>query len=130
MEGGQPIAWFADRLEARIVLAAAEGGALLGTAGFRALEGPKDRHKGVLFGMYVRPSARRRGIGAALVEAILVHAAESVEQVQLTVGVANTPARRLYARLGFVEWGIERQALKHGGVYFDDVWMVKFLASG
>jgi RimJ/RimL family protein N-acetyltransferase len=129
MEGGQPIAWFADRLEARVVLAAVEDGALLGTAGFRTLEGPKDRHKGVLFGMYVRLSARRRGVGAALVEAILVHAAESVEQVQLTVGLANAPARRLYARLGFVEWGIERQALKHDGVYSDDSWMVKFLTA-
>ena len=126
-EANQPDAWFAERLERRAVFGAFAGGQLLGVAGFYPMDGPKDRHKGVLFGMYVRPAGRRRGVGAALTQAILDHAAGQVEQVQTSVVAANAPARRLYGRIGFVEWGVERQALKHKGVYSDEVRMVKFL---
>jgi len=83
------------------------------SAGFRALRWSKERRKRGLFGLYVRPAARRRGVGAALIAAILGHAARLVEQVQLAVGAENAPARRLSARLGFVEWAVERRALKH-----------------
>lgn len=127
-EAARPLAGFAERLEANFVLAASAGEEVLGTAGFRALDRAKERHKGALFGLYVRPAARRCGVGAALVAAILAHAADFVEQVQLAVGAQNAPARQLYAQLGFVAWGTERRALNHGGVYEDEVHMVKFLA--
>ena len=39
----------------------------------------------------------------------------------------NEQARRLYARLGFVEYGVEKNALKHGGGYYDEVLMAKDL---
>jgi hypothetical protein len=41
--------------------------------------------------------------------------------------MGNEPARRLYARLGFVEYGIERNSLKHGGRYYDEILMAKDL---
>jgi len=129
-EAGHPIEWFSDRLERGHVMGAFDGGGLLGTAGFFSLDGPKDRHKGVLVGMYVRPDARGRGVGTALVQEILDLAGGLVEQVQLTVVTSNAAARRLYSRLGFEEWGVEPRALKHAGAYFDEVWMVKFLQAG
>jgi hypothetical protein len=33
----------------------------------------------------------------------------------------NEQARRLYARLGFLEYGLEKNALKQGGRYYDEV---------
>jgi RimJ/RimL family protein N-acetyltransferase len=36
--------------------------------------------------------------------------------------------RRLYASLGFVEYGIERKALKHNGRYYDEILMAKELS--
>jgi ribosomal protein S18 acetylase RimI-like enzyme len=51
------------------------------------------------------------------------HARQHVELLQLFVVADNMPARRLYASLGFVEYGIERHATKYHGEYHDDVLM-------
>jgi len=50
--------------------------------------------------------------------------------VQLAVVSENEAARRLYAAMGFVEYGHEKRALKQGGRYYDEVLMVKFLDEG
>ena len=77
----------------------------------------------MLWGMYVRPEYRAAGIGRKLVEAIIEHARRHVELLQLFVIADNMPARRLYANLGFIEYGIERHATKYHGEYHDDVLM-------
>jgi ribosomal protein S18 acetylase RimI-like enzyme len=57
-----------------------------------------------LYSMWVRSSHRGRGIGEALVRAVLAWAAEHGWQlVRLQVYDDNLPARRLYRRLGFVD---------------------------
>jgi ribosomal protein S18 acetylase RimI-like enzyme len=78
--------------------------------------------------MYVRSDARRTGIGRRLIEAILDLARDRVELVQLTVIRDNEQARRLYASVGFLEYGIERNALKQDGRYYDEVLMAKDLS--
>ena len=76
--------------------------------------------------MYVRPAARNAGAGRRLVEAALDLARQSAELIQLTV-VRDAAARRLYASLGFVEFGVEKNALKYNGRYYDEVLMAKDL---
>lgn len=57
----------------------------------------------------VRPSARRRGLARALVEAARVHASTlGAERMFLEVAVGNTPARALYQASGFSEAGRRR----------------------
>jgi ribosomal protein S18 acetylase RimI-like enzyme len=77
--------------------------------------------------MYVRPDARRTGVGRRLVEAIIDLARQRVELIQLTVVRDNEQARRLYASLGFCEYGVEKNALKQDGRYYDEVLMAKDL---
>ncbi len=77
--------------------------------------------------MYVRPGSRKSGVGRRLVETIIEFARERVEVIQLAVVSDNEQARRLYARLGFLEYGIEKKALKQDGRYYDEVLMVKDL---
>lgn len=79
--------------------------------------------------MYVRPGSRKSGVGQRLVETIIEVARQSVELIQLSVVSDNEAARRLYERLGFVEWGVEKNALKQDGRYFDEVHMAKDLKS-
>ena len=122
-EQGQPLERFAARLADDFVLGAFSGPHLVGVAGFYVQPKPKHRHKGMLWGMYVRPDHRAAGIGRKLVEAIIAHARQHVELLQLFVIADNLPARRLYASLGFVEYGIERNATKYQGQYHDDVLM-------
>lgn len=62
--------------------------------------------------MGLRPGWRRRGYGVTLLRHALLKARQAgVALVTLSVDEANTPARRLYARLGFAETGAH------------DVWM-------
>jgi RimJ/RimL family protein N-acetyltransferase len=122
-EEGHPLELFAERLADAFVLGAFSGPYLVGIAGFRVQPGPKHWHKGMLFGMYVRPDHRAAGTGRTLVEAIIDHARRRVELLQLFVVSDNLAARRLYESLGFVEYGVERHATKYRGRYHDDVLM-------
>jgi ribosomal protein S18 acetylase RimI-like enzyme len=125
VENSQPLSWFAARLENSAVFAAFSGDDITGTAAFRPNYGPKDSHRGVLVGMYVRAVARRRGIGRRLVEAVIEHARRHVEILELRVISGNETARHLYQCLGFVEYGIERNALKQDDHYWDEILMAK-----
>jgi GNAT superfamily N-acetyltransferase len=129
-ESSEPLSWFAARLEASAVFGAFVDGGLLGVAGLFVREGRKEAHKGVLWGMYVRPQARRAGIGHRLVEAVLDHARGRVELIQVAVVGGNEPARRLYSEFGFVEYGIEKNALKEDGRYWDEVLMARPFTPG
>jgi ribosomal protein S18 acetylase RimI-like enzyme len=126
-ENEKPLSWFSDRLGNLTVLGAFRNAQLVGVAYFAVQQGQKKAHKGGLWGMYVRPAARRAGVGRRLVEAICNLGRQQVELIQLTVVRDNDPARRLYARLGFLEYGLEKNALKHGGRYYDEVLMAKDL---
>lgn len=120
----QPLDWFANRLAATAVFGGFEAtGALVGVAGLMIPTALKTKHKGVLWGMYVLEVARGSGLSQRLVEAVIDEARGKVEQVQLTVGASNAPAVRLYSRLGFVGYGLEKRALHVDGHYFDEMLM-------
>ena len=126
-EQEKPLAWFAERLAASDVFGAFIADELVGTAGFRREDGAKTAHKAVLWGMYVRPGARRSGTGRLLVDAVAAHAAQRVEQLQLVVISENVAAIRLYTAAGFVEYGRGVRALKQDGRYFDEILMTLFM---
>ena len=89
---------------------------LIGTVGLIRDRHVKAAHKMHLWGMYVTPSARGRGVAAALLQGALDHcrATEGVEWVFLGVTSAAAGARRLYERAGFEVWGTEPDALREG----------------
>lgn len=89
---------------ARATFVADGDGRLAGTA----VAAPWDEPDGPLglFGMWVDPAFRGRGIGAQLVERVLAYARERGETlVQLEVAEPQAAARRLYARCGFIDTG-------------------------
>lgn len=122
-----PIGWFTERLERTTVLGAFDRSELVGIVGLAVDDGPKRRHKGMLVSMYVRSSARGARVGRRLVDAAVELAAQSLELVQLGVTAGNEPALRLYQSAGFVEYGLERHALKIDGRYYDEILMAKDL---
>lgn len=126
-ESARPLEQFAERLSNCAVFGAFLGAEIMGMAGFMRREGAKDAHKGFLWGMYVRAGSRNAGVGRRLAEVVIAFAREVVELLQLAVLSGNEPARTLYASLGFLEYGIERKALKHNGRYYDEILMVKDL---
>jgi RimJ/RimL family protein N-acetyltransferase len=102
---------------------------LVGTVGIRRQPGLKERHKGLIWGMYVSDAARRSGVGAALVKAALEHAGRmpGIVQVHLAVSEVAIEAQSLYARYGFRAWGREPRALCHEGRFIGELHMVVML---
>ena len=79
--------------------------------------------------MMVHPDAQGRGIGRALLEALVREAGDTLglELLTLTVTDGNGPAVALYERAGFIRFGLLPRALKLGEAYHDKIHMVKSL---
>ena len=61
-------------------------------------------HYGFVFGLFVRPEARRRGVARLLMRAVASELRESgMRYVVLSVDTPNEAARHLYDKLGFVD---------------------------
>ncbi len=133
-ESRKPLATTEQRIapdSADAVYGALVDGALVGVVGLAREPRAKNRHKAVVFGMYVAPEHGGRGIGAALL-AHVIHEAKrqpDLEQLVLTVTQTNDGARMLYERNGFRSFGIEMRAIRVDDRYFDKNHMILFLAS-
>jgi ribosomal protein S18 acetylase RimI-like enzyme len=125
-----PIESFVERLASSIVFGAYAGVRIVGVAAFRQEVAPKERHKGVVWGIYVQPDARGQGVAAALIAAVIDSARNVVEQLTLTVVQGNSAALALYDKFGFKVYGVEPRARKHPGGYVDKVLMVLDLRPG
>lgn len=132
-----PLSYWAERLAPgshapSAVLGAFDddGGRLVGAAGLSVESRIKSRHKGLLFGMYVAPAARRHGVGRQLVQAVLAaaRARGDLRLLQLTVTQGNDGAQALYERCGFQVFGVEPMAVRIGERYFAKVHMWRELA--
>ena len=110
-------------------LGAFEGEQLVGIVTFFVEPRAKLEHKGYVFGMYVTPSARGKGIARKLLEALIarVKTYPRIKKLMLSVMTTQLEAKRLYASLGFETYALERAALKLGENYIDSEDMVLFL---
>jgi RimJ/RimL family protein N-acetyltransferase len=123
-ESARPAAWWAERLETSTVFGGwIDESPLLGVAGFHVSGAAKRRHKGILWGTYVRPQARGTGLAASLVQRVIEQARTLVEEINVTVVASNAAAHRLYGAAGFQQYGLEHRALKVGDAYYDEVFM-------
>lgn len=129
-EREQPLSFFADRLERNFVLGAESRERLAGVAGFQFHDSEKTRHRGMLWGMYVREEARGTGVARRLVDGILDHARQRVEEIALTVWTENPAAIALYKSAGFVVTAHDARALKIDGLYYDILLMQLRFAAG
>jgi ribosomal protein S18 acetylase RimI-like enzyme len=82
-------------------------------------------HKAHIWGMYVTPSARGKGIGRLLLlEALsLARSVANIQQVNLSVTANNASAIRLYESVGFKAFGREPGALFIDGKLYDEIHM-------
>ncbi|MEH1905111.1 GNAT family N-acetyltransferase [Nostoc sp.] len=95
---------------------------LIGILGFSRENRLKRAHIGSLWGMYVLPEFRRRGVGAELLDHTLSYARclGDLRQIVLTATTNNLAACSLYKSRGFERFGLERDALFIDGTYFDE----------
>jgi ribosomal protein S18 acetylase RimI-like enzyme len=90
---------------------------LIGMVGIRRESHKKLAHRAYLWGMFVDPRARSRGIGRRLVEEVVAFARQldGVNWVDLSVSEDAPEALGMYRDLGFVEWGVQSDALRIDG---------------
>ena len=102
-------------------LGAFRGDRLVGAISCERDPRSKVRHLGHLVGMMVHADEQRRGVGKALLDALIARAAadDELHQLTLTVTAGNAPAERLYERAGFVRYGSLPRAIRVGGGFFD-----------
>jgi RimJ/RimL family protein N-acetyltransferase len=129
-EADRSLDYVAQRLTANaangdVVLGAWEEGALVGVAGLYRAGNRKGRHRGTVWGMYVAPEARGRGVGRALLEAIVAHArtVEGLHRLELGVETTNAAARALYLAFGFTPYGVQPDAYRLDGTSWDSELM-------
>lgn len=101
---------------------------LAGMAGFRREQGIKLNHKGMIWGVYVSPEYRGQGVAKALIQEILDRGREieGLQQINLSVVTANRPAAELYKKVGFVTYGVEKNALIYNHQGYDEELMTYF----
>ena len=105
------------RFPETVIFGAFDGEQLVGSVGIYRDPHRKLAHKTHLWGMYVEPSHRGRGLGRGLLGAAVDHARaiDGVTHVHLVVGETIDAARRIYEAAGFRVWGTEPDALWHDG---------------
>jgi ribosomal protein S18 acetylase RimI-like enzyme len=105
------------------------GDALNGIVVFARPTSRKTRHTGELGAMYVRASARGSGLADALIDAVVDHAVNEVEQLKLTVNAENARAIKFYQRHGFRTIGKYPNSLRVNGRSYDELIMFRAVSS-
>ena len=110
----------------RFTLGSFDKNELVGMVTFIREQHLKTIHKGNIYAMYVSPPYRGHKIGKALIKELVQRASalDGLEQIGLTVISENKAAKRLYSSLGFTVCGVEKNALKYKGQYWDEERMV------
>lgn len=110
----------------QVIIGAFDGARLIGIAGMVRNRHGKMAHRAAVWGVYVMPSARGRGVAEAVMRELLRIARTwpGLDSVSLQVSARAEGAKRLYERLGFKQWGVEPAALMLDGVAYDEAHMV------
>jgi len=108
-----------------ILAIASDSGELIASAGVYRRPRMKIEHRAEIWGVYVFPEHRKRGLGAAVVQAAIDEALSwpGVDSVAISVSERST-ANKLYERLGFTQWGHEPDCLRIDGTSYDEIHML------
>jgi GNAT superfamily N-acetyltransferase len=117
-EDAKGIEWYEQRLTGagKTFWGAVEDGQLCGLVGLERETRAKNNHKATVVGMYVATEHTGRGIGRALMDALVAEARrQGLELLVLTVTEGDGPALQLYEACGFRSFGVEPRAIKVDG---------------
>ncbi|HEV2108142.1 MAG TPA: GNAT family N-acetyltransferase [Thermomicrobiales bacterium] len=105
-------------------------GRVVGTLGLHVETRPRRNHTGSI-GMAVHDQARGRGVGTALMVAVIELSDRwlNLRRLELTVYVDNAPAIHLYQRFGFEIEGTARDYAFRDGAFVDAYSMARINAT-
>ncbi|MEM6312626.1 MAG: GNAT family N-acetyltransferase [Planctomycetota bacterium] len=101
-------------------------GVVVGSASLNHEQRPRRQHIGGI-GMGVHDDHHGRGVGTALMDAIVNHADNwlDLKRLELTVFVDNPAAIALYRKFGFEDEGVQRAHGFRAGEYVDALMMAR-----
>lgn len=105
------INWWAGALQShargeRVILVAEEAGRVLGSVQLMFPGQENQAHRGDIGKLLVHTSARRRGLGAALMQAVEAEAKARGRTMLVLDTEAGSSGDRLYERLGWTRFGV------------------------
>ncbi|MCG8409123.1 MAG: GNAT family N-acetyltransferase [Phycisphaerales bacterium] len=123
---------FANRIqtdEDNFIIGAFVNSKMVGTGGFYRESSRKLRHRGHVWGVFVKQEERGQGIARKICQELIarVGRVDGLEQIHIAVTSTNQAAKRLYESMGFVAYGKAPKALKIEDKYHDEDLMVLFL---
>lgn len=109
-----------------VIVGAFSDDALVGAVGLYREAREKTAHRAWIWGVYLTPIARGRGLGVQMMEQAVAYGRtlDGVCQVCLSVSAIAPDAQKLYEHVGFRAWGKEPRAMRVGGQLLDEVHMV------
>lgn len=115
--------------EGNITVYADFDGKLVGMMGAFWSNRVKTGHIASIYGVYIAPSMRGKGVASQLMNTVLeqINSLPQIVKVMLTVNAEQTSAQRLYEKFGFTTIGISHKDLKVGDQFYDEIYMEKLL---
>ena len=85
----------------------------------------KKKHKAIIWGMYVSPAFRGKGIVKKLLLEVIRRAKniDGLSKIMLSVTQAQEKALGFYEYLGFVKYSVEKDAIRVDGQKIDEIFM-------
>ena len=101
---------------------------LVGISGFNSYDRTKIEHKGRIIQAYVNPDYQGQQVGFNLIKSTIDEAFKinDIEQIEIDVITSNTNAEKLYKKIGFTEYGIQKNFMKVNDAYYDHKMMMLF----
>jgi RimJ/RimL family protein N-acetyltransferase len=111
----------------RCVFGAFDQSELVGCVGINRELKIKLAHKAVIWGMYVAPAHRSKGIGSELIAHTIRFSASmpGLRNLILSVTKGNSAAVTLYERMGFEAFGVEPGAMLIDNELHDEIHMIR-----
>lgn len=123
----KPSSFFQSCLSGSMIFGVYHQDQIIGLATLTQERGIKLAHKAVLSSVFIEPEFQSQGIATALLRAVIAYSQAQVEQVLLSVAANNQSAIKLYQKMGFEVYGVEKKALKNNNEYTDELLMKLFL---
>lgn len=110
-----------------MLVAVAQDEQVLAQAGLHSVSQSVRRRHAAMLGIAVSSEAQGKGVGSALMQALLDYADNWAHllRIELSVFTDNAKAIRLYRRFGFEEEGVMRAYALRDGVYADVLAMAR-----
>ena len=115
--------------EESVIFGAFDGTQLVGVMGIAREKNRKQRHKATVWGVFVDDAYRGQGVAKNLMSEVvqLGEKWDGVLQLMLSAEKNNTAAINLYLSFGFVEYGVEPRFSMVDGIFYDELYMIKYL---